>query len=280
MQLQKIEQPINYEEVLTEIVENCVGDEIMPFVRCLKFPFKFCEKLLNKKGISWKTKVEIAKRNDCPESVLVKLCKRNGERFLRAFLYSLERNDCSETSPMRKQISDVVVDTILTKPCGLDMLCIHPVRFTENAQEKIINQCFGYKICGSGYSFTHYLFDFIRSQDTIPQHCIARISEAMDKDREKRLRVLDDYEESHFKRQKKMLGCMKTPVDEGLCIEVVENYEKEHDKPCLRKVASNPSISKYVEMLLSMKFSHDEEIALCMKRSEDDRNAWRQEHDK
>jgi len=269
MQLQKSSEPINYEEVLNEVIEGCKGDEIIPFVRCPKFPFSYCEKWLSKRGTPWRTKVAIAKREDCPDSVVVKLIKRNGERFLGSYLYNCDKHP----------LSDKIIEAIINKPFGIDTICLRTVLMSEKMKEKIVYSQFNNEETKSrGYFFKTRLLDFVRHQDSLPQQCINEILSAIEIQISGGDLMLDDFSIRALKRSRTMLQCMKTPVDEGFCIDCINKYDKERDKSLLEKIASNPSISKYVEMVLMVKFANEESVLAALKRAQSARLAWRNEN--
>ena len=116
---------VNYKELLDEIICNSSKDELMPLVRCENLPFEYCEKILAKKGIGWRTKVLIARRKDCPKAVLTKLIRRNGERFLRTYLYGDFYAISAFADGFPIEIGDDIADLILHKSNGLDILCSH-----------------------------------------------------------------------------------------------------------------------------------------------------------
>lgn len=81
-------EAIDYKKIFESVFENAECYELGCILGNEDVPFEYCRKALKIKRLDWRKKVLIAKRSDCPDDVLIKICKRQGERFTRELLCS------------------------------------------------------------------------------------------------------------------------------------------------------------------------------------------------
>ncbi len=77
---------MDYQKIFDSVFENACSEELGCFLRNEDVPFEYCQRALKKKGVGWQNKFLIAMRSDCPTSVIVKMCKNVGERFVNRLL--------------------------------------------------------------------------------------------------------------------------------------------------------------------------------------------------
>ncbi len=267
---------IDYKNVLDKIIDSTNGDELVPLVRCEALPFDYCQTILAKKKIGWRTKVQIAKRKDCPKDVLIKLIKRNGERFLRTYLYDdFYSVGVFASSKASYMLDDEIANVILQKPFGVRMLCWH-TRLSETVLRTMSDMIV---MEWENHSATRNISDFLYYQHRIPDDCVDKLFNLAQSIDDENAWVSKDSIIENLNLMKELPEDVFVKYIESYC-EKGTMYDKKYDitKTQLFKIAANPSITKYAEMLLRMKFSNDIQIMDVLDRYENERIKYRENH--
>ena len=223
---------IDYKSVFESVFNGAHEDEIGCILRSTDVPFSYCERALKEKYLKWKNKLKIALREDCPEKILVKLCKAGGERFRSRILIEREHIPESALRAMWKKgyVSEFLYYWRL------------PDDLKREALKEILNYDDSGNIIFSRYG-NDYILIFLRNQHSFPEDC------AMIPDK-----VIEYFKRNHYDYYDDLdthIALLKTPLDEKMVSE--KSKEIFDSKNMLLKLAANPSISDYMIMQLKVK---------------------------
>ncbi len=241
---------------LLEIAFNSMDwDSLQHFLENEEVPFEFCEKALKQKGVNWSVKLAIAKRSDCPEDVMLKLCGSGaGEKFVCGFLY----NGHDSIRRPEKAI-DKLIDG------GRYWMLAEYWMLTDEQR----NRLYG-KFASEYHSWS--LIKFIHSQIMLPDGSLDKVKDRVEYEvkcpcGEEDAKIIMDVN----------LPCMLTPFEDEF-LEMVLKLEERERKIACRQIAANPSISDYVIMELLVKASNADEINYILEQRKDARDEYRRTH--
>lgn len=251
---------IDYKKIFDSVFEKAHAYELSCFLRNEDVPFEYCRKALKKDGIGWDEKILIALRNDCPDDMLVKICKKQGERFTSQLLYS------------KKHIICEALEELYKNPINLHVL-IKYRKIPDKLKIKILNDLVTLDKLGNVIQYSYYVYDFIEYQYSIPDECWKLIDGVIGLSNKGV--CSKEYAINETESIQMNVKLMKSPLNENEVINLFEQPGKNY--LWMLKLAANPSISDYIVMQLQIKAPEhlQDEVNSLLVENEKKREEWR-----
>lgn len=222
-----------FRTIFDSVFDNARPDEIGCFLRNEMVPFEYCERALKMKGIGWKNKLVVARRNDCPVDVLSRICRNGGERLL---------DDLFKTM---KVIPEKVIRDIYRKDCTNHHL-ISYWRLPDDIKSEMFQRFIVRDERGGIIAYNHEMNDFLEYQVYFPDECLSAMDDVV---KIWKAKSSDwDWERNFIEMTKPMIA----PLSDDYALLTIDCVGRRNPR-FLMKLAANPSISDYVLMGLQMK---------------------------
>ena len=236
---------MDYKEIFESVFEKATDDEIGCFLRNEDVPFEYCERALKERRLNWQQRLIVALRSDCPEDVLVKLCKRAGERFATSILFT---DTETGRNRLEKEVPVKVLETLFRNERTFAVTlsyCLLTDDMKRRATDKLLET-------HSDGSFVRQAYEqrmFLLNQCSLPEDCLDRFDEALSRAEED----ASSYIKETYDLMRSDMRWMSVPLDEQKALDVINGKLPWGANPVLLKIAANRSISEYVEMMLRVK---------------------------
>ena len=222
-----------FKTIFDSVFYGAKPDEIGCFLRNEMVPFEYCEMALKMKGISWKNKLIVARRSDCPVDVVSRICKNGGEKLLDDLFATM------------RVIPEKAIREIYEKDCTSRHL-ISYWRLPDDIKSKMFQSFLvrdGHKrIVG----YDGHLNDFLEYQVYLPDDCLNDMYDIVETWKKK----LSDWKWEHNFIE--MTRLMIAPLSDDCALSTIDGMGSENPR-LLMKLAANPSISDYALMELQVK---------------------------
>lgn len=264
-----MEVAMDYKDMFDSVFNGTWDEEISCFIRNENVPFEYCMKALDRKGLSWQNKLTIVKRKDCPVDVMVKICRKAGERFIRRMVEGGE------------PIPEDALKTMFKRDWW-DFVTYW--RLSDDLKRELMSHMVDSD--GVIQSNNTLLFEeFLKFQVSLPDDCMRLARKAIDRLRKEPSRGTWYSPGDLAARMDGMLSFMQVPVNED---GMEKAFDILQDSKCRRydewtwlaKLAANPSISDYIVVELRMKTpdSWRRQVEELLDANENARDEYRRSH--
>ena len=223
----------NYKVVLESLLDNLSMGSLAEALGNENIPFEYCENVLKrKKRLSWKVKLAIALRSDCPETVFLKLCRKATANFTREITRSWKVISEDAYRLLYKASKDNLTFLLGCSDLPDDLRVEILDKFVELDDHGNVVYLTESNACVSS---------FIERQESFPEECHKVLDGVVAYLRKKK------YKEEYLEMMLDNIELMRIPVNEEYAREAMNDWVHHH----LLTLAQNPSIPDYmmVELL-------------------------------
>ena len=233
---------MDYKNILINLIGS-TNVEAMPFiVENEALPFEICQLILNRKDVGDDVRLAAVSRKDCPIELQIKFCLDEPSDLVGFFLHRKIKHGSRAGNLI---LPDEIVDAIIGREELLPVMCFYPLISSEK-KLKLVR-----KVISMPDSMKN-MKNFLQSNWFLEDDCIAEIDNWI-------MNASANECNAYFNNCCKNLMLLRSPIDEKLCLSIIEKFVEErmenpfNDEDEIYKIACNKSITDYVVMTLIMK---------------------------